>query len=710
MPLESVPLPAFEDTEPVEKSAPLPAFHETEPHEALPAFNETQALPDYGTGPQQTLAGVEGALRGGSLGLSDVAETKLGLAKPEDIRGRMLENPWTSGLATAAGGAALGAGTGGGSLIAEGLGGGVLGGAIGLGTEGAVFGAGNVVSDMALGDPDLNAQKVLSHIGWSAVLGSGLGAVAGKFGAFMPKALEAAAIDAENAAEPLVGFDSPKGTPPATSLNELNERLEKAQAAGLAYTLPQKAVLQKAVSELPDLEFPPIPQQVEALNSKGDLDDFRIGFREGDSSAARTVQNLEGVQKAELVDKTEKTIASLSPDVVPTPDAVQGGARAIDAFTEQYQAEKGALVPMFKVLDKVNLGPLRADIVPLMETLANKIPSVARMFEFGEDGIIKEVAPFDPKWGLSRAAYNSVKSVFESLESGAEEPTSFQDLLNLRGNMDEHVNILAKDQGPSQIRELKAAFMDYLQNLADDHIPDVNLRETFKRYAVNEQNRQMIERAFGASVGARDLYFMPKNATEDILGKIFRDSSTVKAAKRILSPQKFDELLASHLAVVKNGFTKNGVFSSNNFLNYLRRHSAEMGEAFSHRPDILNRLKNLMTVSTIIPDSASVNPSGSAKTFMGLLKNELKQMSIGELGLGALNPKVLLGLVGKRAFNVIMDLRADRGITAEFNAGLMGRAAKQESLAATQKILGAVNANLDRAAKSIFKQEPSHAQ
>lgn len=668
----------------------------------------------YGSPEQQTLAGVEGFLRGASLGTSDVAETQLGLAKPEDVRGRQQENPWTSGISTALGGGATGALTGGGSLIAEGLGGGALAGAIGLGTEGAVFGAGNALSDAALGDPDLNAQKVLSHIGWGAALGGGLGAITGKLGAFGSRAADAVASSAEAGAPlvegaeaaPLMGYESPKNATPIKSFDDLQERISKAQASGLTFELPQKKVLVQALSQLPDLENPALPQQIEALNSKGDLDNYRIAFREGDSDVAKAVQNYEAIQKAELVGKTDKAIESLSPAVAPTTDAALGGVRAIDAFTEQYQAEKKALVPMFQSLEKVDLGPLRADIVPLMETLSNKIPAVARMFEYSEDGLPQKVASFDPKWGLARSAYNAVKSVFESLESGAEEPTSFQDLLNLRGNMDEHVNILAKDQGPSQIRGLKAAFMDYMQNLADDHIPDANLRDTFKRYAINEQNRQIIERSFGANVGAQDLSFMPKNATEDVLGKIFRDTSTVKAAKRILPPQKFDELLASHLAVVKNGFTKNGIFSSNNFLNYMRRHSAELGEAFSHRPDILNRLKNLSTFSTIIPDSASINPSGSAKTFLGLLKN----LSLGEMGLGVLNPKILAGILGKRAVDILRESQAAKSAVSEFNSGLVGRSAKQESLELTQKVLSSVNANLDRAAKSIFKQEPSHAQ
>lgn len=688
---------------------------------AAPAFiPDASFRPDseaYGSPEQQTLAGVEGVLRGGSLGLSDLAETKILGINPEEIRARKEANPWTSGLGNVAGAAALGMGTGGGSLIAEGMGGGALAGAVGLGAEGSVFGAGNALSDYALGDPDLNAQKVMAHIGWGGVFGAGLGALAGRLGAFANKAGDAAASAAEEIANELhpdgptlMGYEAPKASGPVKSFEDLQNRISTAQASGLTFELPQKKVLVQALSQLPDLENPALPQQIEALNSKGDLDAYRIAFREGDSPVAEQVKNYEGIQKAELVKKTERAIESLSPEVAPTADAVQGGNRAIEAFTEQYQAERKVLGPMFEALDKVDLGPLRADIIPLMETLANKIPAVARMFEYGEDGLIKGILPHDPKTGLTEAAYNAVKRVFQSLEDGAEDPASFQDLVNLRDSMDSHIDKLASDKGPGQIRGLKAAFMDYLQNLADDHIPDINLRETFKRYAINEQNREVIQRTFGANVGAQDLSFIPKNPSEDILGKIFRNTETVRAAKRILSPQKFDELLASHLAVVKESFTKNGVFSSNRFLSYLKSHSAELGEAFSHRPDILARIKNLTTVSTIIPDMASVNPSGTAKTAVGLVKNMLKDLSLGEMGLGVLNPKILMGIIGKRAFDVLKESQASKSAIAEFNSGLVGRSAKQESLAATQKILSAVNANLDKAAKSIFKKEEAHAQ
>lgn len=64
--------------------------------------------------------------------------------------------------------------------------------AIGSGVLGSLYGAGNVVSEAALGDPDLTAQKALAHIGVSGLLAGGLGAAfsAGKLA--LPKAIELA--------------------------------------------------------------------------------------------------------------------------------------------------------------------------------------------------------------------------------------------------------------------------------------------------------------------------------------------------------------------------------------------------------------------------------------------------------------------------------------------------------------------------------------
>lgn len=58
--------------------------------------------------------------------------------------------------------------------------------------EGAAFGLGNSVSESALGDPDAMGEKLLTNVGWGAVLGGGLGGLIKAGEIPVPKSLEAA--------------------------------------------------------------------------------------------------------------------------------------------------------------------------------------------------------------------------------------------------------------------------------------------------------------------------------------------------------------------------------------------------------------------------------------------------------------------------------------------------------------------------------------
>jgi hypothetical protein len=73
--------------------------------------------------------------------------------------------------------------------------------ATGLGSavEGAAFGLGQSVNEAALGDPHLNAEKVLSNIGYSSLFAGGVGGVVGALGGAFRKAGVAAEPEAAKA-------------------------------------------------------------------------------------------------------------------------------------------------------------------------------------------------------------------------------------------------------------------------------------------------------------------------------------------------------------------------------------------------------------------------------------------------------------------------------------------------------------------------------
>jgi len=675
----------------------------------------------YDTLPQHVLGNVENFARAGTLGASDLAETGLLGQSQEDVRGRenalSMPEKIASGIA---GGATLIGLTGGlGAPLEAAMGGGYGAAALGYGAEGALFGAGNVVSDASLGDPNLNAEKIISEVGFGAALGGGLG--------ILGRALKGAPELPGSILEPGSGPTSPPGTggasnpimtdpmppkEPIGSFAALEKRNANSIANGQSVEMPQKQALTEALSRLPDLENQILPQQIESLSSHGANQDYQI-LRDSPNKVGAEIKNTEGLQKQELTSKIDSTISDLHPDGAPTSDPVQAGNRANEIFTNQYQQEQAELRPFYDATDKLILGPASGDIAPLVNEFSKAVPGVARMFGYGDVGELENVLPYDSKWGIDKSTYNAVKDVFDSLKASGDENSSFSELKNLRQGMSQNVNTLDQGAGPGQIRALKAAFMNYNQNVLEDAIPQdatiqsgegtMNLRDVAKRYAINEQQRDVIEKNFGASVGRQEYGAISKVKPEDILDNMFKDTATTTAAKNILSPDDFNELLSDHLAHNRGLVTKNNVFSSNKFASFLKRHQSELGAAFSDNPETLQRLKDLSTVSTIVPDNASINPGGTAKTFIGMLKN----MGTADLFIGLHN---LPALVGKKTMEILNEARATRNAVNEFNQGLAGQSAKQARLQQTSKILSQVDNAMNKGAAAIFSQRGKNGQ
>lgn len=165
-----------------------------------------------------------GAARGISLSASDLALTKLGLMTPEELKGYQAANPIASMGGEMAGTAASIAYAPEAALakvilpaagIAK-IGSAVTKGALKLGTEakaaskileksaelgavaagsaveGALYsGISSAIHETALGDPDLNGEKILSNFGYGALWGGGLGGLVKGASMSIPPAVEA---------------------------------------------------------------------------------------------------------------------------------------------------------------------------------------------------------------------------------------------------------------------------------------------------------------------------------------------------------------------------------------------------------------------------------------------------------------------------------------------------------------------------------------
>lgn len=143
---------------------------------------------------EQLVTGAEGVLRGATAGLSDVALTKLysaGAKSPdeqaraqfnrEEMARRKEENPVAATIGDVLGmlvspvsklGPAVKGAIGAETALGR-IGAGVAGGA----AEGSLFGAGNTLSETALGDTQLTAEKLIAGAGLGALLGGAGGGI-----------------------------------------------------------------------------------------------------------------------------------------------------------------------------------------------------------------------------------------------------------------------------------------------------------------------------------------------------------------------------------------------------------------------------------------------------------------------------------------------------------------------------------------------------
>lgn len=162
-------------------------------------------------------AGLAGAARGATFGLSDVALTKTGLVEPQTLERLKEQNPSSSIAGEVAGivgtlplrlspvGIAATVGTKVATKTAQKIGANIAEStaakiakkasavAAGSAVEGAFYGTGQVISDSAIGRPPKNAEDIVATVGLSSLLGGGLGFVFKGFSEGAPAALRSLA-------------------------------------------------------------------------------------------------------------------------------------------------------------------------------------------------------------------------------------------------------------------------------------------------------------------------------------------------------------------------------------------------------------------------------------------------------------------------------------------------------------------------------------
>jgi len=486
--------------------------------------------------------------------------------------------------------------------------------ALGSAVEGSIYGLGQTIHEAILGDPDVNAERLISNVGLSALLSGAMGgAVGGLSGSyagiknkFFDKEIQKAALR-DSISE--VAAPGPPG-----SLEDMRQKLASAQYMGLSTDLPGKELLHDAAIKVPDMELPVTKLQLESLVDQNIRDKYKA-IKESDNFAGKTIRDYEILQKQEALAKTKTTIESLGENL--TSDPVKAGNDLIKGFSKQYKDEKESLGPFFKDFDKTRLNSI-TEPGKILTSLEGAIPGTSDVLKI-ENGKYS-MFPYRASLPVSRETYNAMKDVVDGLN----EKVTIGGLRNIREAVSDRIDWM-KPREAMQLSSLKKGLMDVIQDNVQALNPSMEVREAFKKYAINEANREVLERIMGGSISAKS--FGKTIKPEDVISRIFGNTISVKAAKEILGHNEFNKVVGNYLSHNMEKVTDaatNG-FSSKRFNSFLKGKSPELNEAFKDNQDRLSRIHALTDIMRILPDSGPLNPSGTA-TKLSLLE-KMKHIS-----------------------------------------------------------------------------------
>ena len=714
----------------IPQTTPVPDINDLDPTGTGFKFEAENAQQyKYGGAGQQILAGLEGAARGISLGTSDIAETKLlsqynpDLFGPEAVAGRQEANPVTAFAGNILGTGALLAGTAGGATPAEagslaaqqavkytiaqqadkylaskGLNT-VLSSALAHGAEGAVLsGVSGTASDYALGDPDLNAQKIASHIGWGAGLGAGLGALSKSVG--LARALtksnpqiEAQAI--ENSTPVETPFTDTVSNEQPRSLAEMKQTIEDSKKyGGLAdITASPKLAAARASAEALNskMDFPFSDMQINSLTSPEAELDYKNTV-ELPGPAGDTLRDWHRAQKTDLVNLLDNNIKGVSgdPQYVPTSDAQIGGGNAADRLTSFNDATEARLGPAFEAIQNTDVG--NANHLPgVLDYLTNKdsspraMPELAEIFDHTGDEV--KLKPYNGNMPVSKVTYNKVSSLVQDLK---DDPTNFQGIKNLRETMGDGIDPLSEKRAPVEITQLKAALMDYIQDTVKQVNPDLEVRQTMQDWAKNVQNRQLLRKAVGVEIGD-DWRAKTSQPESKVLNKIFNNPDLVDLTKSMMSPEDWKKTVADYLANIKGENTSDlGEFKSKTFANKMRTVQYSMNNALlDNNPGALAEIKHITNGMSLFADDVGPNPPHTARTLLA---------AIAKSGFG-LHPLEFIKNVGELAY----DRYKASSLESKINAQLAGQADQVTRFSAVQGILDKVSKKIEEGTSEVMR-------
>jgi hypothetical protein len=578
----------------------------------------------YGQGLANDLkATAAGAARGATFGLSDAALTGSGLVAPETLAGLEEANPVASTVGEGAGivgsllapvatpvGAIAKAGRAVEGAVASKLATETTKGiarkvieksaplAAGSAVEGAFYGAGQVLTDHALGDPDLTAEKALSEIGLSTALSAGIGGALGlgigMFGKRAGKTAKAAGVidEADEYLPPMQDPTNPANLVQSIDEMSVSENTRKSIVEGLT---ERKKNADDILEAAKVLDAPVLESQISASKHVQDMDSMLMQSPTP-IGVARQQMAMDGIEKAEkavvetLSDATDQSLAEVGSTVKTT-------------LLGKINKEAEPITAMYDNLTQFGQIP----VAP------RSLKQVARNIEHLEG--IGKISPGSASAKLQKRIARELPNL-----KTVEDIKTYKKILRNETNL--------------ETKYIRGRILEKLDNLEESSI--LKAAEDFKGVPELEammkelvkQNSEVkgLYKAFrgkleelGGALGKKRIYgkqdfvdFVEDLTPEKLASRLFakNDSQFLKFFSENF-PEETAALLRYQRSQILTKATKDGVVNVNQVLREVDKFSPEL-KALLFTPEQLSRVKAAKTYMESLPKN--INPSGTSKS------------------------------------------------------------------------------------------------
>lgn len=489
--------------------------------------------------------------------------------------------------------------------------------ALGSALETSVYGLGQSVTENALGDTDFNAENILHNMGYAALFGGTIGGAFGLAGETYGGLKNFLSPEAEQAAlkhtiiDDAAGIGTPTINPP-TSLEEMQSRTAAAEKMGYETDLPQAKRIQETNEILAgDSKFPATQLQVDSLDPAKRVE-YRV-LAESDTPEGKIIRDYNSAQKYEATNiLTPKYIQEIAPEATLADTSVDAGEKIVKDFKDATDKISQGDAELYDQIDKIGLNEV-ADKKGLLDSIYTAVPGAKDYVQQLENGTYI-TRPYRIGLGVEKGTYNILKDMTRELNG---ESLTVQNIRNMRKIIRDNTDFsYGANKGlAKEMSSLNKNLLDYLQNEINKAVPDINVREAFKRTAINEKNKATMQEIFGGSMkeGAE---YGDKIEHANVLKRMFSDRETAMESKRILGDAAFNEALANHVnQTVKGAVDTTRGLNPTKVLRVLNNPSRVMDESFAQYPDQLTKLRATMDKLKSLPENTPANPSNTAKAM-----------------------------------------------------------------------------------------------